>query len=169
MARMRFVLVAVIVLALGSCQLLEQQENIVSFTLDGMQYIYTASDDSSGHPVAIGFTRSGVVRYYSIRGSATAAEAEAGESTLRITLNHVENYWDVLITLYDGEGNAYYFSPPNVHEDEIDSFIANRDVEGEQFAGSMPGPFSDGQMTHTLEDIIFSVERLPDRVMLQPQ
>jgi|WetSurMetagenome_2_1015567.scaffolds.fasta_scaffold320779_2 hypothetical protein len=169
MARIRLFLVAAFVLAMVGCPLLEQQENIVSFTLDGMQYIYTASDDSSGHPVAIGFTRSGVVGYYSIQGSATAAEAEAGESTLRITLNHVENYWDVQVNLYDGEGNAYYFYLPNVHEDEIDSFIANRDAEGEQFAGSMPGPFSDDPMTHTLEDIIFSVERLPDRIMPDPQ
>jgi len=169
MARIRFILVAAFVLAMVGCPLLEQQENFIAFTLDGMQYLYTTSDDSSGHPVAIGLTESGVVEYYSILGSATAAEAEAGESTLRITLHHVENYWDVQVTLYDGEGNVNYFYPPNVHEDEIDSFIANRDVEGEQFAGSMPGPFSDGQMTHTLEDIVFSVERLPDRVMPQLQ
>ena len=169
MTRIRLFLAAVSVLAMVGCPLLERQENFIAFTLDGMQYVYTASDDSSGHPVAVGLTESGVVGYYSIRGSATAAEAEAGESTLRITLNHVENYWDVLVTLYDGEGNAYYFYPPNVHEDEIDSFIANRDAVGEQFAGSMPGPFSDGQVTHTLEDIVFSVERLPDRVMPEPQ
>ena len=160
MTRIRLFLAAAFVLAMVGCPLLEQQENFIAFTLDGMQYLYTASDDSSGHPVAVGLTDSGVVEYYSIQGSATAAEAEIGESTLRITLYHVENYWDVQVTLYDGEGNAYSFYPPNVHEDEIDSFIANRDAIGDQFAGSMPGPFQ-GE-TPVLENIIFSVERLPN-------
>ena len=68
MARIRLFLAAAFALAMVGCPLLEQQENVIAFTLDGMQYIYTASDDSSGHPVAVGLTDSGIVEYYSIRG-----------------------------------------------------------------------------------------------------
>lgn len=162
MARLRFVLIAVLVLAMGSCQLLEQQENFISFTLDGLRYLYTASDDVSVHPYAIGYESSGEVVRYEILGSATAVEAAAGESTIVISLTHTRSIWDVEVTLYDGSGGQISFTVPDVDEDAIDSFIANRDVVGEQLTGAMPGPFSDGQMTRTLENIVFSAERLPN-------
>jgi hypothetical protein len=172
MARLRFFIMAALVLAMTGCQLLKQQENFISFTLDGLQYLYTASDDDSGHPYAIGYESSGEVVQYRILGSATAAEAVAGDSTLVITLTHVRTSWGLTMTMYDGDGNPYSFTLPplpSVHEDEIDSFIMNRNAVGEQVAGSIPGPFSDGQMTHTLENIVFSVERLPDEPYVMPQ
>jgi hypothetical protein len=75
----------------------------------------------------------------------------------------------VQVIRYDGIGSPTSFSVPDIDEDAIDSFLANRDNIGEQLAGFMPGPSSDGQMTRTLKDIVFSVERLPDEPYILPQ
>ncbi len=52
------VVIAVVLVAVG-CSLLEQQENFISFTWDGMQYLFTASAGASDHPYAVGFARKG--------------------------------------------------------------------------------------------------------------
>lgn len=61
MARLRLLLIAALVLVMFGCALLEQQQNFISFTLDGVQHLFTASNDDSGHPVAIGYTETGEV------------------------------------------------------------------------------------------------------------
>lgn len=161
MNRLRLFVAAALVLAVSSCQLVKQ-ENVISFTLDGLQYLYAAGAGRTDHPYAVGYESSGEVVRYEIRGSATAEEAAANESTLAITLVNVRSIWGIEVLLYDGSGSTTLFTVPAVDEDAIDSFLVNRDEIGEQLAGAMPGPFSDGQMTHTLKDIIFSVERLPN-------
>jgi hypothetical protein len=167
MARLRFILIAAFVLVMVGCPLFQQQENCISFTCDGIRYFYTASDDASGHAYAVGYYRPGYpVNMYVMSGSATSEASAAGFDTLLVTMEHVENYWEPVITLYDGDGNLFFFDPPNVSEGAIDSFITNRDAVGGQFAGAMPGPFQDRQLTHTLENVVFSVERLPDEVSI---
>jgi hypothetical protein len=168
MTRLRLLIIAALVLAISSCQLIKQ-ENMISFTLDGLQYLYAASADHSDHPYAVGYETSGEVVRYEIKGSATAAEAAVDESTIVITLAHTRTIWAVQVVLYDGSGIGTLFNVPDVDEDAIDSFLANRDAVGDQLAGAMPGPFSDGQMTHTLTDIVFSVERLPNEPYIQPK
>ena len=59
MTRIRLFLTAAFVLAMVGCPLLEQQENFISFSWDGVQYIFTASSDNSGHPFAVGYANAG--------------------------------------------------------------------------------------------------------------
>lgn len=163
MTRIRLFLVAAFVLAMVGCPLLEQQENFISFTVDGIQYLFTASADRSDHPYAIGFAPTGEDPYeYEIWGSATSDDAIDGYNTFRIILDRSEDIYWVYATLYDQYGNGTQFDIPSVSYGMIDSFIANRDAVGEQFAGSMPGPFSEDDGFSVLENVIFSVERLPN-------
>jgi hypothetical protein len=81
----------------------------------------------------------------------------------------VENYWTVEVDRYDGDGNWSYFDLPNVHEDEIESFLQNRDQVGEQVTGSITGEFLDNWESQSIANVIFSVERLPYREMPQAQ
>jgi len=60
MTRLRILIVVILVLAVSSCQFFEQ-ENFISFTLDGTQYFFTASDDDSGNPYAVGYVNSGLL------------------------------------------------------------------------------------------------------------
>ena len=168
MARIRFVLVAVIILALGSCQLLEQQDNYISFTLDGVQYTFTVSAVKSDHPYAIGYywVQGGPVKGYTITGSSTAAgaAAEPPEETLRISISDNSEGWSASAYFFDSWGSSMYFDLGWIPLGMMDSFITNRDEVGEQFAGSLPGPFSGGEVSE-LKNIIFSVERLPDELV----
>ncbi len=170
MTRLRLLVVAVLVLAASSCQFIEQ-ENFISFTLDGVQYIFTVSAVESDHPYAIGYYSvvGEPVREYWISGSATAAGAaeQPPEETLAIRIVKYEGEgWGVYPYFYDTWGQSPPYEDGWIPLGMIDTFIANRDAVGEQFTGSMPGPFSDGQMTSTLENIVFSVERLPDRQLI---
>ncbi|OHD75174.1 MAG: hypothetical protein A2177_06645 [Spirochaetes bacterium RBG_13_68_11] len=130
-----------------------------------MQYLFTASAVESDHPYAIGYywDPGDPISEYIIRGSATAAGAAATpnpKDTLEIGIGY-ESDWYMWANFYDSDGGLTDFYLPNVPEGMIDTFIANRDAVGEQFAGSLPGPFYGGE-TPALENIIFSVERLPD-------
>ena len=161
MARIRFILVAVIVLALGSCQLLKQQENFISFSWDGMQYIFAAGDSDSGNPYAVGYySGPNPPTDYWIIGSASAADAAEDFNTIKINLSQ-DGDWNASVYFYDSNGSETSFYLGQIPEGMIDSLIENRDAPGEQFAGAMPGPFQGGE-TPVLENIIFSVERLPD-------
>jgi hypothetical protein len=165
MARLRFILVAAFVLVMMGCPLLEQQENFISFTWDGVQYLFTASADRSDHPYAVGFAPAGEEpNRYEIWGSATSDDAIDEYNTLQIVLDRSEDSWWVWATLYDQYGNWTEFDATSISDGMIDTFITNRDAIGEQFAGSMPGPFQ-GESPE-LKDIIFSVERLPNEEQL---
>ena len=160
MARIRLFLVAAFVLAMVGCPLLEQQENFISFSWDGVQYIFTASGDGSGHPYAVGFASEGQEPYaYEIWGSATAQDALDDTNTIRINFG-VDGDWYASATIWDSYGDSTSLFLSQIPGGMIDSFIANRDAVGEQFAGAMPGPFQ--SETPVLENIIFSVERLPN-------
>jgi hypothetical protein len=162
MARVRFLAVVAFVLVMVGCPLL-QKENFISFTWDGMQYIFTASAGPSDHPYAVGFASEGQdPGEYEIRGSATPEDATAGTNTIIIRIG-ADGDWYASAYLYEGDPQAYTsLFLGQIPEDWIDSLIANRDAAGEQFAGSMPGPFQ-GE-TPVLEDVVFSVERIPNQV-----
>jgi len=162
MARLRLLAVVAFVLVMVGCPLLEQQENFISFTWDGIQYLFTVSAVASDHPHAIGFAPPGEDPYwYEIWGSATAEDAIQGYNTILIVLDRSEDMWNVWATLYDSSGWGTEYDIPSIPDGMIDSFIVNRDSVGEQFAGSMPGPFTGN--SPVLENIVFSVERLPNQ------
>jgi hypothetical protein len=166
MTRLRLLVVAILVLAVSSCQLIKN-ENFISFTLDGVQYFFTASAVEADHPYAIGYyLNSGdPAERYVIRGSATAAGASAmpnPKDTLEIGIGY-EADWYMWASFYDSDGFRTDFNLPSVPYGMIDAFITNRNEVGEQFSGSLPGPFY-GTETPALENIIFSVERLPDEL-----
>jgi hypothetical protein len=162
MARIRFILVAAAAIALAGCPLIEQQENLISFTWDGMQYLFTASAGPADHPHAEAYAWEGGDPYeYVIRGSATTADALAGTNTIIIQIGN-DGDWHVSAYLYEDDPQyptSLYLG--QIPEEWIDALIANRDAVGEQFAGSMPGPFQ-GE-TPVLENVVFSVERLPNQ------
>jgi hypothetical protein len=165
MARLRLLLVAVFILVMVGCPLLQQQENFISFTFDGVHYLFTAGAVEYGHPHAIGYywLPGDPIGDYVIQGSATAAGAAAipnPKDTLVIYMTN-DGDWYLSARFYDSDGWSTDFYLPRVPEGMIETFVANRDAVGEQFAGSLPGPFY-GVETPALEDIIFSVERLPD-------
>jgi hypothetical protein len=168
MARLRFVAVVVLVLALGSCNLLQQQENFVSFTWDGVQYLFMASAVKADHPYAVGYywQAGGPIRDYVIQGSASSegAAAQPLEDTIWIGFHDNNEEWSARVYLYDSWGVSTYLDLGGIPLGMIDAFLTNRDEPGEQLSGSMPGPFQDGQMSHTLKNLIFSVERLPDEL-----
>ena len=161
MARAPFLLIAVVGLALAGCPLLEQRENFISFTWDGKQYLFTASAGPADHPFAVGIAEEGLIpSTYMIRGSATPGDAAAGTNTILIQFS-ADGDWYLSASLSENDPyNSTSVYLGQVPEDWIDSLIANRDVVGAQFAGSMPGPFQ-GE-TPVLENIMFSVERLPN-------
>ncbi len=142
MARLRLLTVVAFVLVMVGCPLLEQQENFISFTWDGMQYLFTASAELADHPYAVGFAPEGQDPWeYEIRGSATAADAAAGTNTIVIHFG-ADGDWYASAYLYEDDpqfSTSLYLG--QIPDEWIDSLIANRDAVGEQFAGSMPGPF----------------------------
>ena len=160
MTRIRLFLVAAFVLAAVGCPLLEQQENFISFSWDGVQYFFTASADRADHPYAVGYANEGQEPYsYEIWGSATAADALDGTDTIRIELS-ADGDWYAAATIWDSYGNSTWLYLSQIPYGMLDTFIANRDAVGGQFTGTMPGPFQ-GE-TPVLENVIFSVERLPN-------
>ena len=96
---------------------------------------------------------------YEIWGSATAQDALDGTDTIRIEFG-ADGDWYASATIWDSDGTSTSLYLSQIPEGMMDSFIANRDAVGEQFAGVMPGPFQ--SETPVLENIIFSVERLPN-------
>jgi len=166
MTRLRLLVAVVLVLAASSCQFVDQ-ENFISFTWDGVQYYFTASDDDSGHPYAVGIAPVGQDPYeYQIWGSATAEDAQAGTNTILIDIG-ADGDWYATATFWDSYGDSTWLYLSQIPEGMIDTFIANRDAIGEQFAGSMPGPFQ-GESPE-LKNIVFSVERLPNQQMIEAQ
>ena len=166
MARPRLLLIVLIALVMTGCSLFRQQENFISFTWDGMQYLFTASAGPSDHPYAVGYA-AGVQdpTSYRIWGSATPEDAAAVTNTIfiHLWLDTFNGVWAGEVLLYESAQFQYTYVPLNwIPEDWIDSLIANRDAVGEQFTGSMPGPFQ-GVETLVLENIVFSVERLANQ------
>jgi hypothetical protein len=166
MARLRLVLIAVLVLAMGSCQMFKQQENFISFTWDGVQYLFTASADKADHPYAVGYYEgSNPPDDYVITGSATAEDAATTPNPTNTIVIDIGNDgdWYATATIYDSDGSDTYLFLSQIPDGMIDTFITNRDAVGEQFSGAMPGPFQ-GE-TPILENVIFSVERLPNELI----
>ena len=162
MARLRLFAVVALALVMTGCSLFRQQENFISFTWNGMQYLFTASAGPSDHPYAVGLASAGQDPWtYEIRGSATAADAAAGTNTIVIRIG-ADGDWYASAYLYENDPQFYTSQfLGQIPGEWIDSLIANRDAVGEQFTGSMPGPFL-GEVT-VLENIVFSVERVPNQ------
>jgi hypothetical protein len=167
MTRFRLLVIALLVLAIGSCQLIKN-ENFISFTLDGTQYVFTASAPSESnpwaidHPCAVGyFWGSNPPNEYVITGSATAEDAAAipnPKNTIVIDIGN-DGDWYATATIWNSDGESMWLFMSQIPAGMIDTFITNRDEVGEQFAGSMPGPFGESS---ELKNIVFSVERLPN-------
>jgi hypothetical protein len=166
MARLRFLLLAALALVMIGCTL-PPQENYISFTWDGMQYTFTASDDDSGNPYAVGrYSGANPPYRYIIQGSATAADAAYGYNTIVIDIIKSSGpEWGATVYFSDSVGDTTTFYLGTIPEGMIDSLITNRDAPGQQFAGAMPGPFQGGE-TPILENVIFSVYRLPDEIQI---
>ncbi len=171
MARIRLCAIVAIVLALFGCSLLKPPENAISFTLNGIRYLFTESADLSDHPYAAGYTDVGQENpyRYEIQGSATAADAAAGTDTLTLNITN-RGDWGISarLVLVDPQ-TVIWFDIGTVPAAWIDTFITNRDDVGRQFTASMPGPFRDGSSSYTLEDVEVSVERLANLVSPMPQ
>jgi hypothetical protein len=173
MTRLRLLAIALLVLAISSCQFVNQ-ENTISFALDGVQYTFTASAPSDGRPWAIDYpcavgmsSGTNPPDEYMITGSATAADASANLNTIVIDIWRSGD-WTAYASIYNSDGYSGNPFLSQIPEGMLDSFITNLDEIGEQFSGVMPGPFSytdAQQQNHTLENIIFSVERLPDELI----
>lgn len=174
MARLRLLIVLAFALVMAGCPMLEQQENFVSFTWDGVQYFFTASAATEAqpwaaeHPYAVGYIDGTSPPFeYVIKGSATSegASADPLKDTLVIHLIDNVEQWSAWAYFYDSYGNSTMLDIGSIPSGMIDTFIVNRDAVGEQLAGSMPGPFDEGGTTpiHELKDITFSVERLPNQ------
>jgi len=160
MTRLRLLVAAVLILAASSCQIVDQ-ESFISFTWNGVQYYFTASDDDSGHPYAVGYPDSGEVGEYRMLASATAEDAAVGTDTIIISFySEGEYWWYGQAELYDSFGQTTLIPLSDIPAGMMDTFITNRDAVGEQFSGSMPGPFQ-GESPE-LKNIVFSVERLPN-------
>jgi hypothetical protein len=159
MARLKFVVIAAVVLLMVGCPLFEQQENFISFTWDGMQYLFTAGAGPTGNPCAVAYPKGQPAYEYIIRGSATPEEPFAGTNTIVIDIN-ANGDWAVNVDLFDDAGFLATRYLGTIPQDWIDNLIRNRDEAGAQFAGSIPGP-SQGSAPF-LENIVFSVERLPN-------
>lgn len=177
MARLRLLIALAFALALAGCPALEQPQNFISFTWDGVQYLFTASAATEAqpwavdHPCAVGYIDGSNPPFeYVITGSATADDAEAGTNTIVINFGQ-DGDWYATARFYDSEGTEVWMFLSQIPEGMFDAFISNRDAVGEQFAGSMPGPFDEGGTTpvHELKNIIFSVERLPNQTYQLPQ
>jgi len=168
MARLRILVIAALVLALGSCQVLEQQENFISFTWDGVQYLFTASAATEGrpwaadHPYAVSYYWGANPPYaYMITGSAGSEDPQAETNTIQINIQRSDGAWNVDAYIWDSYGNSTWFDLGQIPDGMIDTAISGRDSIGGQFSGSMPGMFyEDGPST--LSNILFSVERLPN-------
>lgn len=167
MTRLRLLLAAAFVLVMAGCPFFNQQENFISFTLDGMQYFFTASNHESGNPYAVGYEESGSVVEYKMLASATPEAAAAGTDTIIIHFYPEGEYWWFgEAELNDSFGQTTWISLGGIPSGMMDTFITNRDEVGEQFAGSMPGPFGESP---ELKDIVFSVERLPNEEYIRAE
>lgn len=164
MAHLRIIMaIAIVLVGVLSCSLFDQQENFISFTLDGVQYVFTESAGRSDHPNAFGAYQGTDPPYsYVIQGSATAEDALEGNNTMWISMQIEGDSWNVSVVVSDSSGGYRSFEIPDVPDGLIDAWIENRDAVGEQLKGSMPGPFMQVDGSSTLRDINFSVERLPN-------
>lgn len=171
MKRLRLFAVLAFSLLMAGCPALEQPQNFISFTWDGVQYLFTASAGDADHPHAIGYFDGANPPFeYVIRGSATPEDAEAGTNTIVIDFGQ-DGDWYATATFYDSAGESVWMFLSQIPEGMLDTCISNRDAIGEQFSGAMPGPFDEGGTTpiHELKNILFSVERLPDQTYELPQ
>ncbi len=171
MARLRLCAIVAIVLVLFGCSLLKPPENSISFTLNGIQYLFTESAGLSDRPYAVGYTQEGqeVPYRYAIRGSATAADAADGTNTFNMNIFSRGDWGISAYLVMNDLQTEIWFTIDPVPAAWIDTFITNRDDVGRQFTASMPGPFSDSSAAYTLENVVISVERLPNKVSPQPQ
>jgi hypothetical protein len=167
MAKLRVFLIAALVLALGSCQFAEQ-ENFITFTWDGVQYLFTASAATESHPwavdhpYAVGYYWGSNPPYgYLITGSATGQDAQDGTDTIQIELSVSEGYWNVNVVIFDSSNDSTWFYT-RIPDGMMNNSITNLDAVGEQLSGTMPGVLYEEQGSSTLSNIIFSVERLPN-------
>jgi len=163
MTRLRFILVASFILVLTGCPSFEGglPENTISFTFDGVDYQYSASSGSSTHAWGKGSGWEGSPpSAYIITASATEADSLAGKRTIEFSIGSEGDYW-IDVYVYDADGTEHYFYLGNASRTLLEHLIANLDIEGEQMWGYFLQRYNDDAGEHTLENISFSVERLP--------
>jgi hypothetical protein len=115
-------------------------ENTIAFTLDDVNYVYAASTGPSTEGWGRGESW----------GSGDPFGSDADYSI------------DVII--YDEEGVPLsFYTIELLTRPELETAIVNIDAVGEQMQGIFTGPYTDSDSgTHTLENLVFSVERLAD-------
>jgi hypothetical protein len=164
MARLRFILVAAFVLVMMGCPVIDQglPENTISFTFDGVNYSYSMSSGLSTHAWGRGIVYgSPPPQEYYITASATEADALDYTNTIEISFSAEGDYY-MWATVYDAQGEPYNFDLGQASHTLLEHIVANLDAEGEQMQGAFIQDYTITNPPHTLEDIIFSVERLED-------
>jgi hypothetical protein len=167
MVRLRLLLVVMFALAMVGCLPVDQglPENTISFTLDGVDCAWSASTGPATHAWGRGIVSGGPPPVeYAIRASASEADAEAGVNTIYIWIYlELDGFWYINAYLFDADGlqSPYYLGAAD--GTLLADLVENLDAVGEQMQGAflVSGPFFNGAL-HTLENIVFSVERLPD-------
>jgi hypothetical protein len=163
MARLRLLFVVAVAFAMTACPNATLPENTISFTLDGVEYSYSASFDLSTHAWGRGTVYGSLPpSAYLLTASATAADAEAETNTIEISFS-VDGVYYLSAYVFDAVGAQMNFYLGAADEVLLADIVRNLDVEGEQMQGAFVGTYTWANgSTHTLTNLVFSVERLTD-------
>jgi hypothetical protein len=164
MARLRFLVAAACVLMMAGCFFIDQglPENTISFTFDGQEHDYSMSSGLSTHAWGRGAVGGSPPPYeYTITGSASEADALNDTNTIEITFSADGDYY-LWATVWDAWGDSHYFYLGQASRTLLEHIVANLDAEGEQMQGAFIQDYTSTNPPHTLEDLVFSVERLSD-------
>jgi hypothetical protein len=165
MARLRFFIVLAFVLAMVGCPNATLPENTISFTLDGVDYSYTASANQSTHAWGAGY--GDPPTQYSLTASKSEADAIDPINTIRLTFLLTGGYWDLSADVFDAVGDVHTFDLGTADDILLHAIVKNLDTVGGQMQGAFLGDYEFvNSSTHTLTSIMFSVERL---IPLNPQ
>lgn len=160
MTRLRLLAVVAFVLVMVGCPNLGVPENTISFTLDGVDYSYSASTGDVTHAWGQGNETGN--QYY-ITASKSMGDADAGTNTIVIDISSEGDYW-IDAFVYDGSSNEMWFDLGSADRILLENTFRNLDDVGEQLQAVFWGPYEWGVApTHTLENLVISVERLPNQ------
>jgi hypothetical protein len=161
------VFIAAVVLAMTACPNPPLDtgfpQNTIVFTLDGVEYTYSASFDLSTHAWGRGIVYGSLPpSEYFLTASASAADAEAGTNTIEIFIGSEGDFY-LEAYVYDADGTEFDFNLGTASRTLLEHIVANLDEEGEQMQGAFIQRYSSWNVPdHSLENLVFSVERLED-------
>ncbi|HSV92612.1 MAG TPA: hypothetical protein VLH81_06035, partial [Desulfobacterales bacterium] len=145
MTRVRLVLIAAIVLAMTACPNPPLDtgfpQNTIAFTLDEVDYQYSASTGLSTHGWGRGEGWGGPPpSYYILTASASEADAIAGHNTIELYFQDYDGSWSLTAWYYDAAGYDMSFDLGTADFTLLQGIVRNLDEEGEQMQGGFLGP-----------------------------